>query len=154
MAVDARKKTDSEDFESYYNLGVAYFNAKDCPKAIEAYLSALDIDPENRQGNYSLLLSYYTCEMYDDAILQGQKYTEKFAGRSERVEIAEPLLQQEGHEDQGGGSRQEIPGAIAVTIDSGECRASAPGPPALGVRGGVLERFMRIVEQGSDSHNP
>jgi tetratricopeptide (TPR) repeat protein len=78
MAVDARKKTDSEDFESYYNLGVAYFNAKDCPKTIESYLAAYDIDPENRQGNYSLLLAYYTCEMYDDAMLQGQKYTEKF----------------------------------------------------------------------------
>jgi len=78
MAVDARKKTDSEDFESYYNLGVAYFNAKNCPKAVEAYLSAYDIDPENKQGNYSMLLTYYTCEMYDDAILQGQKYTEKF----------------------------------------------------------------------------
>jgi tetratricopeptide (TPR) repeat protein len=78
MAVDARKKTDSEDFESYYNLGVAYYNAKNCPKAVEAYLNAYDIDPENRQGNYSLLLTYYTCEMYDDAILQGQKYTEKF----------------------------------------------------------------------------
>lgn len=78
MAVDARKKTDSEDFESYYNLGVAYFNAKNCPQAIEAYLSAYDIDPENRLGNYSLLLTYYTCEMYDDAMLQGQKYTEKY----------------------------------------------------------------------------
>ncbi|MCX5753386.1 MAG: tetratricopeptide repeat protein [Candidatus Krumholzibacteria bacterium] len=78
MAVDARKKTDSEDFESYYNLGVAYFNAKNCPKAVEAYLSAYDIDPENKQGNYSLLLTYYSCEMYDDAILQGQKYTEKW----------------------------------------------------------------------------
>lgn len=78
MAVDARKKTDSEDFESYYNLGVAYFNAKNCPKAVDAYLSAYDIDPENKQGNYSMLLTYYTCEMYDDAMLQGQKYTEKF----------------------------------------------------------------------------
>ncbi len=78
MAVDARKKTDSEDWESYYNLGVAYFNAKNCPKTIESYLSAYDIDPESRQGNYSLLLSYYTCEMYDDAMLQGQKYTEKW----------------------------------------------------------------------------
>jgi len=78
MAVDARKKTDSEDFESYYNLGVAYYNAKNCAKAVEAYLSAYDIDPENKQGNYSMLLTYYTCEMYDDAILQGQKYTEKF----------------------------------------------------------------------------
>jgi len=78
MAVEARKKTNSEDFESYYNLGVAYFNGKNCPKAIEAYLAALEMDQENKQGNYSLLLAYYQCEMYDDAILQGQKYTEKF----------------------------------------------------------------------------
>ncbi len=78
MAIDARKKTDSEDFESYYNLGVAYFNAKNCPKAVEAYLNAYDIDPDNKMGNYSLLLTYFTCEMYDDAILQGQKYTEKW----------------------------------------------------------------------------
>lgn len=78
MAIDARKKTSSEDFESYYNLGVAYFNAKDCPKAVDAYLSALGIDPENKQGNYSLLLAYYQCEMYDDAILQGQQYSEKW----------------------------------------------------------------------------
>ena len=78
MAVDARKKTNSEDFESYYNLGVAYFNGKDCPKAIDAYLSALEIDPESKQGSYSLLLAYYQCEMYDDAMLLGQKYSEKW----------------------------------------------------------------------------
>lgn len=78
MAIDGRKKTNSEDFESYYNLGVAYFNAKNCPKAVDAYLSALGIDPENKQGNYSLLLAYYQCEMFDDAIVQGMTYTTKF----------------------------------------------------------------------------
>jgi protein O-GlcNAc transferase len=78
MAVDARKKTNSEDFESYYNLGVAYFQAKDCAKAVDAYLDALGIDPENKQGNYSLLLCYYSCEMYDDAIVQGQQYSDKW----------------------------------------------------------------------------
>ncbi|MFA4947825.1 MAG: tetratricopeptide repeat protein [Candidatus Krumholzibacteriia bacterium] len=78
MAVDARKKAELEDFESYYNLGVAYFNAKNCSKAIEAYLSAYDIKPDDREGNYGLLRAYYTCEMYDDAMLQGEKYTEKF----------------------------------------------------------------------------
>jgi len=78
MAIDARKKTSSEDFESYYNLGVAYFNAKDCAKAVDAYLSALGIEPENKQGNYSLLLVYYQCEMYDDALVQGEQYSEKW----------------------------------------------------------------------------
>jgi tetratricopeptide (TPR) repeat protein len=78
MAIDARKKTNSEDFESYFNLGVAYFNAKNYPKAVESYLAALDIDPENKQGSYSLLLAYYQSELFDDAILQGQKYAEKY----------------------------------------------------------------------------
>jgi len=78
MAIEGRKKTNAEDFESYYNLGVAYFNAKDCPKAVEAYLSATTIDPENKQAQYSLLLTYYTCEMMDDAILLGQQYTTKW----------------------------------------------------------------------------
>ena len=79
MAMDARKKTNAEDFESYYNLGAVYFNAKNCPKAVEMYLAALDLDQENKQGNYGLLLAYYSCEMYDDAVLQGQKYTDKYA---------------------------------------------------------------------------
>jgi tetratricopeptide (TPR) repeat protein len=79
LAMEARKKTNSEDFEANYNLGVAYFNAKNCPKAIEYYLAGLEIDKENKQGNYGLLLAYYSCEMYDDAILQGQRYTEKNA---------------------------------------------------------------------------
>ena len=78
MAIEARKKTDAEDFESYYNLGVAYFNAKDCPKAVDAYINATTIDPENKQGLYSLLLTYYTCEMFDDAIVLGQQYTGKW----------------------------------------------------------------------------
>jgi len=78
MAMDARKKTNAEDFESYYNLAAVYFNGKNCPKAIEMYLAALEVDQENKQGNYGILLAYYSCEMYDDAVLQGQKYTEKY----------------------------------------------------------------------------
>ncbi|RJR26141.1 MAG: hypothetical protein C4574_07790 [Candidatus Latescibacterota bacterium] len=78
MAVEGRKKTNSESFATYYDLGVAYFNAKNCTQAIEAYQSALDIEPENKAGNYSMLLSYYQCELYDDAIVQGQQYTDKW----------------------------------------------------------------------------
>lgn len=78
MAVEARKKTNSEDFASWYDLGVAYFNGKNCDKAIEAYERALEIEPDNRAGNYSLLLAFYQCERYDDAVVQGQRYTEKW----------------------------------------------------------------------------
>lgn len=78
MAIDARKKTNAEDFESWYNLGVAYFNSKQCDKAVDAYNNANMIDAENKSGHYSLLLAYYQCEMYDDAIVTGMQYTEKW----------------------------------------------------------------------------
>jgi protein O-GlcNAc transferase len=79
MAADGRLKTDSEDFELYYNLGVAYYNMKNYLKAIEATQNALRIEPNSQAANKSLLLNYYQAELYDEAILQGQKYTEEIA---------------------------------------------------------------------------
>jgi tetratricopeptide (TPR) repeat protein len=78
MAVEGRRKTDSENFATWYDLGVAYFNSKDCDQAIEAYQNALEIEPENKAGNYSILLSYYQCELYDDAIVSGQYYVDRW----------------------------------------------------------------------------
>ena len=78
LAADARRKTDSEDFEAYYNLGVCYGNVKNFMKAIEAYQNALLLDDTNQRANYALLLVYYHGELYDEAIMQGQKYTEMF----------------------------------------------------------------------------
>lgn len=78
MAIEARKKTGSEDFQSYYNLGVAYYNSKNYPKAIEEYLEAVQIEPENKGGQYSLLLAYFQSDQMDDAILTGEKFTQKW----------------------------------------------------------------------------
>jgi tetratricopeptide (TPR) repeat protein len=78
MVIDAEKKTNSESFESYYNLGAAYLNLKDFPKAIEGYQEALRIDPENKKGMFYLLLTNYQGKNYDDAILVGQEYTTKY----------------------------------------------------------------------------
>jgi tetratricopeptide (TPR) repeat protein len=75
----ARMKAESENFESYFNLGVTYYNMERYMQAIEAYNNALMIEPENERGNYSLLLAYYEAEMWDDAIRQGQKYTTEIA---------------------------------------------------------------------------
>lgn len=77
MAADGRLKTDSENFELYYNLGVAYYNEKNYLKAIEANQNALRIEPTSKSASKSLLLNYYQAELYDEAILQGQKYTEE-----------------------------------------------------------------------------
>jgi len=78
LAADARRKTDSEDFDAYYNLGVCYGNVKNYLKSIEAYQSALQLKDDDKRANYALLLVYYHGEFYDEAIMQGQKYTEMF----------------------------------------------------------------------------
>ena len=78
LASDARRKTDSEDFEAYYNLGVCYGNVENFMKSIEAYQNALLLNSENQRANYALLLVYYHGEFYDEAIMQGQKFTDMF----------------------------------------------------------------------------
>ena len=78
LATDARRKTDSEDFDLYYNLGVCYGNVKNYMKSIEAYQNALLLNNDDKRANYALLLVYYHGEYYDEAIMQGQKYTEMF----------------------------------------------------------------------------
>jgi tetratricopeptide (TPR) repeat protein len=78
MAVEGRRQTETESFDLYYNLGVCRLNLDEFLLAADAFQSALVIDPDNRAGNYSLLLSYYQGEFWDEAVLQGEKYTEKF----------------------------------------------------------------------------
>jgi len=79
LAAGARFKTDSEDFEAYYNLGVCYGNIKSYMKSIEAYQNALLLNSEDKRANYALLLANYHGEFLDEAIMQGQKYTEMFS---------------------------------------------------------------------------
>ncbi|MBN1884107.1 MAG: tetratricopeptide repeat protein [Candidatus Krumholzibacteriota bacterium] len=78
MAVEARLKTDSESFDLYYNLGVAYYQMEKWFQAIDAYQSAINVSPEDQQANYSLLLTYWKGELWDEAVAQGQKYTGMF----------------------------------------------------------------------------
>jgi tetratricopeptide (TPR) repeat protein len=78
MAVDGRRQTDTESFDLYYNLGVCHLRLESFLLAADAFQSALNIDSENSAANYSLLLAYYKGEFWDEAIMQGQDYTEKF----------------------------------------------------------------------------
>ncbi|MDD3642354.1 MAG: tetratricopeptide repeat protein [Candidatus Krumholzibacteria bacterium] len=78
MAVDGRRQTETESFDLYYNLGVCQLQLEQYLLAADAFQNALVIDPDNRAGNYRLLLSYYQGEFWDEAVLQGEKYTEKF----------------------------------------------------------------------------
>ncbi|MCK4349836.1 MAG: tetratricopeptide repeat protein [Candidatus Krumholzibacteria bacterium] len=78
LAADGRMKTDSENFDLYYNLGVCYNKAKDYMKSVEAYQNTLMMKDDDKDANYALLLTYYEGELFDEAIMQGQKYTEMF----------------------------------------------------------------------------
>ncbi|UCF03986.1 MAG: tetratricopeptide repeat protein [bacterium] len=84
MAADGRRKTDSEDFEVYYNLGVIYFKLERFMEAIDAYQNTLRMKPDDRQASYSLLLTYYQAEFYDEAIMMGQQYTQTIAPEEAR----------------------------------------------------------------------
>jgi len=84
MAAAGRRKTDSEDFEIYYNIGVIYFKLERFMDAVEAYQNALRIKPDDRQASYSLLLTYYQAELFDEAIMMGQQYTEGIAPEEAR----------------------------------------------------------------------
>ena len=79
LAADGRRATETESFDLYYNMGVAHLRLDQFLLSADAFNSALILDPENKAANYSLLLAYYSGEFWDEAIMQGQTYTEKFA---------------------------------------------------------------------------
>jgi tetratricopeptide (TPR) repeat protein len=78
LAADGRRQTETETFDLYYNMGVAHLRLDQFLLSADAFNYALIIDPENKAAHYSLLLAYYSGEFWDEAIMQGQTYTEKF----------------------------------------------------------------------------
>jgi protein O-GlcNAc transferase len=76
LGSDARRKTNSEDFDAYYNLGVCYSNLENYLKSVDAFQNALLLKDGDQRANYTLLLVYYHGDFLDEAIMQGQKYTE------------------------------------------------------------------------------
>ena len=84
MAADGRMRTDSESFDLYYNLGVIFYNLKNYMKSIEAYQNALRLEEDNREASYSLLVTYYQAEFYDEAVMLGQQYTTTVAPEDSR----------------------------------------------------------------------
>jgi protein O-GlcNAc transferase len=97
LAATGRAQTGSESYDLYYNLGVTYYNLgmheqkTDSLRAIEHFMKAMDVyrnarqmRPEDRQVNYSLLLTYYQAGFYDEAITEGQRYTTEIAPEEPR----------------------------------------------------------------------
>jgi len=97
MAINGRRQTESESFDLYYNMGVTYYNIamnvqkEDSIRALEVFMKAIDayqeartLRPDDRQANYSLLLTYYQSGFYDEAIAEGQRYTTEIAPEEPR----------------------------------------------------------------------
>jgi tetratricopeptide (TPR) repeat protein len=79
LAADGRRATETESFDLYYNMGVCYLRLDQYLLSADSFQNALAVDPDNKAANYSLLLAYYSGEFWDEAIMQGQAYTEKFS---------------------------------------------------------------------------
>lgn len=79
MAADGKRQTETESFDLYYNMGVCHLRLDEFLLCADAFQNALIVEPENKAAHYSLLLAYYSGEFWDEAIMQGQIYTEKFA---------------------------------------------------------------------------
>ncbi len=97
MAASGRRQTESESFDLFYNMGVTYYSIainvqkEDSLRALEVFMKAIDayqeartMRPDDRQANYSLLLTYYQAGFYDEAIAEGQRYTTEIAPEEPR----------------------------------------------------------------------
>jgi tetratricopeptide (TPR) repeat protein len=78
LAANGRRATETESFDLYYNMGVCHLRLDEFLLSADSFQNALIVEPENKAAHYSLLLAYYSGEFWDEAIMQGQIYTEKF----------------------------------------------------------------------------
>jgi len=79
MAAEARSKIGAEDFNLYYNIGVAYYSmrAEDpgaLDQAIMYYEMALNLQPDEPQTIFNITVAYIAKEDYRSAIDWAEKY--------------------------------------------------------------------------------
>jgi len=79
MAIEARRRAQTESFDAYYNLGLCYYNMQKYIKSVEAYREAVQLEPNNRDAHYGLLRALLEADLIDEAIMQGKKYTTEIA---------------------------------------------------------------------------
>jgi superkiller protein 3 len=79
LAADARSRIDADDFNLYYNIGVAYYQMrKDDPamldKAIENYEMALNLQPDEPTTTFNIIVVYIAKGDWTQAQAWGEKY--------------------------------------------------------------------------------
>ncbi len=75
MAAEGYRRTETENPDLYYNMGVCYLRTEQYLSAAEAYQEVVNMQPDNATAHYSRLLAYYQGEFWDEAIMYGQEYT-------------------------------------------------------------------------------
>lgn len=79
MSAEARAKIGAEDFTLYYNIGVANYSMRDqdstaVDKAIMYYQKALDLQPDEPQTIFNIIVAYISTENWQEAIQWAEKY--------------------------------------------------------------------------------
>jgi tetratricopeptide (TPR) repeat protein len=79
LAAQARSKIGSEDFNLYYNIGVAYYQTRKedetaLGKSIDYYRKALELQPDDPQTVFNLLVANSAAKDYEQVVAWGEKY--------------------------------------------------------------------------------
>lgn len=79
MAAEARSKIGAEDFNLFYNIGVAHYSMREedpgaIDDAIMYYERALDIQPDEPQTIFNITVAYIAKEDYRSAIEWAERY--------------------------------------------------------------------------------
>lgn len=75
LAAQGYRRSGTDNPDLYYNMGVCYLRLKEYMSAADAYQQVIALQPENKTAHYSLILSYYQGEFWDEVIMYAQKYT-------------------------------------------------------------------------------
>lgn len=81
MACEARAKVGAEDFDLYYNTGVALYNQRDTNpnainEAISYYQKALELQPDEPTTTFNIVVAYYAAKDFSNSALWGEKYVQ------------------------------------------------------------------------------
>jgi tetratricopeptide (TPR) repeat protein len=79
LAAQARSKIGSEDFNLYYNIGVAYFQARKeddtaLVKSVDYYKRALELQPDDPQTVFNLVVASSAARDWQQVVAWGEKY--------------------------------------------------------------------------------
>jgi tetratricopeptide (TPR) repeat protein len=79
IAAAARAETSTEDFELYYNIGIAWYNLRETDRgaprrAIDYYRRALGVRPDEPQTVLNISVAHAFLREWTDAIYFGEKY--------------------------------------------------------------------------------